>query len=244
MDATYTIHNNGIRTLVMGGSTIAPGESATFPIQSEGHTSFYVSYQWIPHMGREKNPEWVEWDSAVHAAAPVSPVSEAEDRVVALAAKIEALRIDRNQQSKIRNDQRDKIATLEAENTRLNDALKVRTDERDALELLSASQDRALSGQLRLVDVLADERDAALAFLRKRTLAAQATDGEYQALESHADAQKELLALSRATIAARDARIAELDTLLAQRPAPVPDTPRPAHDWMCVTEGDRRRMGG
>ena len=44
-------------------------------------------------------------------------------------------------------------------------------------------------------------------------------------------------------LAARDARIAELDTLLAERAVPVPDTPKPAHDWTRVDEGDRRRIG-
>ncbi len=44
-------------------------------------------------------------------------------------------------------------------------------------------------------------------------------------------------------LAARDARIAELDTLLAQRPAPVPDTTKPATNPFRDFTGDRRRIG-
>lgn len=47
-----------------------------------------------------------------------------------------------------------------------------------------------------------------------------------------------------ALLAARDARIAELDTMLAQRPAPVPVTPAPGHDPFREHETDRRRIGG
>jgi hypothetical protein len=45
------------------------------------------------------------------------------------------------------------------------------------------------------------------------------------------------------TLEAKDARIAELDTLLAQRPAPVPDTPKPAHDPFREFSRDRRMIG-
>ncbi len=34
------------------------------------------------------------------------------------------------------------------------------------------------------------------------------------------------------------------DLMTAQRPAPVPDTPKPTHDWTRVVSGDRRRIGG
>ncbi len=47
-----------------------------------------------------------------------------------------------------------------------------------------------------------------------------------------------------ARVAAREARICELDDLLAQRPESVPDTPKPVHDFTRVEGGDRRRVGG
>jgi hypothetical protein len=47
----------------------------------------------------------------------------------------------------------------------------------------------------------------------------------------------------RDLLAARDARIRELDDLLAQRPEPVPDTPKPVHDFTRVEGGDRRMLG-
>jgi hypothetical protein len=42
----------------------------------------------------------------------------------------------------------------------------------------------------------------------------------------------------------RDAEIMRLRDLLAQRPAPVPDAPKPVHDFTRAEGGDRRRVGG
>ncbi len=95
---------------------------------------------------------------------------------------------------------------------------------RDAAERLSVKYDDLMSKTIernceiaKLHDALkvrTDERDAALAVMKTMT--------DNQVL------QQEIMV---AFLAAKDARIAELDTLLAQRPAPVPDTPKPAHDW-------------
>jgi hypothetical protein len=67
-----------------------------------------------------------------------------------------------------------------------------------------------------------DERDAALALIEANTDVFEMMDDQRLALE---------------------ARIRELDDLLAQRPAPVPDTPKPVHDFTRVEGGDRRMLG-
>jgi len=70
--------------------------------------------------------------------------------------------------------------------------------------------------------VVTDERDAARASVQDEYRNAMSLACEINALR---------------------AECARLHGLLAPRPAPVPETPRPAHDWTRVDDGDRRRMG-
>lgn len=116
---------------------------------------------------------------------------------------------------------------LHAENARLHDTLKARTDQRDAALAHGADQCR------QLVFVLAEaraERDAALKRASEDRVVAMRARSDIHGLIRERDGMAD--------------EIARLRDLLAQRPAPVPDTTKPAHDFTRVNGGDRRRLGG
>jgi hypothetical protein len=107
------------------------------------------------------------------------------------------------------------------------------------VELISKAEDALRRENARLYDALkarTDERD---------TWGSIATTygNRIGELESYSHAMAVAYDEHKAQLAARDARIRELDDLLAQRPAPVPDTPKPAHDFTRVEGGDRRMLG-
>jgi hypothetical protein len=154
---------------------------------------------------------------------------------------------------------RDHVAALEAENARLHDELKARTDEREMWkhEALSIRPERTdlLVEVATLRDTIAardaqlaamtDERDEAIA-----DAVAATYESRIKELESERDAALALIEANTDVFEMMDdqrlaleVRIRELDDLLAQRPAPVPDPPKPVHDFTRVDGGDRRRLG-
>jgi uncharacterized small protein (DUF1192 family) len=225
MDATYTITNNGNRALLLdNGERIAPGESATFQILSPGHTSFSVVEQWTQYR-------------AMDAHRPVELISEAEERIAWLERECKRLADGPPTQhppefvAKVLMDREGRHDPMEL--ARLTEVIRcARLDGRK----LARDHVAALEAEIaRLHDELnarTDERDEAIADAVGRL----AADGAVEVLLDEANALRSLLA-------ARDARIRELDDILAQRPAPVPDTPKPVHDFTRPPSTDRRRMG-
>lgn len=88
------------------------------------------------------------------------------------------------------------------------------------------------------------ERDEALAALTKVRAWNTALEADTAALRHELAHRYTLLEVGE-LLAARDARIAELDTMLAARPAPVTDTPKsdPIANAIQARDTDRRRMG-
>jgi hypothetical protein len=122
-------------------------------------------------------------------------------------------------------------------------------DARRPVELISEAEDKVarLEKDLRKMEAFSSAQDdlflaasneitALHDALKARTAERDALAAERTGLYSIAEVGE--------LLANRDQHIAKLNTLLAQRPAPVPDTPKPVHDFTRVAGGDRRMLGG